>query len=712
MLSTLFAKKGPEPSYPALPAVDDRGETTVRGLFVVGESAGTPLLKLGLNQGARLARALAADRPKPVPGVHDVVVVGAGASGLSFALQAQALGLDVVVVDARRAAQTVRDMTKGKRLFAEPHGVKNESPLWIDECAKEELLARWDEAVARAGLPLKEHERVVDVVKRGDRFEVVTEKGVYAAARVVLAVGKAGNPRRAGVPGEIEHADRVLHALADADAVVGRRVLVYGGGDVACEAAIALAEKNDVAMVTVDRELVFPKKRNKDAVLALAASGRIALHLGARLAAIGPRTATFETASGERVEVENDVVYEMIGADPPIAFFEKIGVRLDGAWTPGRWIALAATFVFVYALYALKKYPEAPYAWPFTSFVDERAFRDVVGALFDWTFLPFRPLFTDVAVNDMRRTLWFQQGWLYSLLYTVVMIVFGVEALRRWSRTAKDPTYQRRRYASLIAFQVGFFVVANILAVQSLALSHAWRAWGLYQPWPLFFHTFHWWSESDPKVVLYAFVGAGLFGTFVAIPLAAHRHGKRFCTWVCGCGGLAETLGDRWRHLSAKGKRSRAWEFQGAVILVAAAIVTMVCVGAYGTRADNAWGLAYSYVVDFWLCAVIPIALYPFFGGKVWCRYWCPLAAWNQILARWYGKLGIASNDKCITCGQCSKQCQVGVDVMQFAKNGETFTNKNSSCIHCGVCIDVCPVDVLSFTQTDRPQGRSLPIVS
>ena len=67
----------------------------------------------------------------------------------------------------------------------------------------------------------------------------------------------------------------------------------------------------------------------------------------------------------------------------------------------------------------------------------------------------------------------------------------------------------------------------------------------------------------------------------------------------------------------------------------------LVTVGAYDTRADNSWAMAYSYVVDFWLVAVIPIALYPFFGGKVWCRYWCPLAAYNGVLAKLYGKLQI-----------------------------------------------------------------------
>ena len=257
---------------------------------------------------------------------------------------------------------------------------------------------------------------------------------------------------------------------------------------------------------------------------------------------------------------------------------------------------------------------------------------------------------------------------------------------------------------------MAFFLIVNIVAVRAFALENYWRAWGLYQPFPLFFNTFFWWDDGDPANVMWFFVVAGLIGTFVAIPWLSRNHGKRFCTWICGCGGLAETLGDRWRHLSAKGERSRLWEFQAALVLAAAAIIAVVVVGAYGTSGSNAWWSAYNYLVDFWLVAVIPITLYPFFGGKVWCRYWCPLAAWNQILARWYGKLKIRSNEHCISCTQCSKYCQVGVDVMAFAKNQESFDNRNSSCIHCGICVDVCPMDVLSFSTESEPQAAAEPV--
>ncbi len=702
-VAELFAKKTPEPSYPVLPWVGDANESNVPGIYLVGEVSGTPLIKLGLNQGVEIAEKMKKElgASSADPAVLDVLIVGGGSSGLGAAMRAHELDMKYVLLEGEKIAQIVINMYKGKILFAEPVAVPNKSALWFEECTREELLERWNKQVKEAGLKIQEHEKVTDVQRQGEVFFVKSTKGEYKARRVIMALGKAGNPRKAGAPGETENGAKIMHVLSDPSQFQGKKIFVYGGGDVAAEATLALCEKNEVTMVTIDKALTFPKKRNVDALMARKAEGKLQLHLETKLVRIEKDAVVFKTGDGKEHSVPNDLVFEMIGAELPLAFFKKVGIKLEGTWDLRKWLTLAAIFLLVYSLYSIKSYGKELVGEPWNHLMSAATYDAGLKKVFAVSFIPFRWLFTQEAyeqiLNDTHDGRGFMQGYVYSLLYTIAMCVFGWKAFKRWSNIARDNTYQKWRYRSLMIFQVGFFLLVNVVAVQAFSIKYSWRGWGLYQPWPLFFHTYNWWEKSDPDIVKYLFIGGGLIGTFVAIPLASRWHGKRFCTWICGCGGLAETLGDRWRHLSAKGKRSRKWEFQGAVVLAAAAIIMLVTLGVYRADAWNVWIRAYMYLVDFWLVAVIPVALYPFFGGKVWCRYWCPLAAWNQILARWYGRLQITSNEKCISCTMCSKFCQVGVDVMSFAKNQAAFDNANSSCIQCGICIDVCPMGVLEF---------------
>lgn len=702
----LFAPRAPEPSYPVLPYVRADGATSVPGVFAAGEIAGQSLLKTSLNAGhdlaVRLAAELAREGEPPGGDVLDLVIVGAGAAGLAAAAAARELGRSAVVLEAAHLAETIRGMTRGKVIFAEPEGVENRSRLPLREGSREDLLAAWSAAVRDLGLDVREQEAVHDIRRATGTIEVLSARASYRVRRVILAIGTAGRPRRAGVPGERENADRVSHRLVDPAAHPGRDIFIYGAGDVALEAALALYRSHRVTLATIDPAFTHPRRRNVDAVTALVRQGKLRVHLRAHLREIGNDTVTFTTGGphGPPQTIAADQVFEMIGSELPIPFLRKVGLRLENAWDVRRWMFATAVFLGVYAVYSIKSYGKGLVAWPWEQLIPPDTYRAGLLVLFRPVFAPFRALFTDAAYRDILSSPAYQQGFLYSGLYTVVLLAFGAAALLRWRRIARRPVHQTRRYLTLFAFQIGFFVLVNVVAVQALSTQYAWRAWGLYQPFPLFFNTFFWWSAEDPARVRWFFVGAGLAATFVAIPWAAWRHGKRFCSWVCGCGGLAETLGDRWRHLSAKGTRSRRWEFQAYVILLASAVVALVVVGLHGTRGDNGWWRAYAYLVDFWLVAVLPMAAYPFFGGKVWCRYWCPLAAWNQLLAKRFGTLAIAANDRCISCRQCSRHCQVGVDVMAFARNGESFDNRNTSCIQCGICIDVCPMDVLSFRRS------------
>ena len=209
----------------------------------------------------------------------------------------------------------------------------------------------------------------------------------------------------------------------------------------------------------------------------------------------------------------------------------------------------------------------------------------------------------------------------------------------------------------------------------------------------------------------------GVLLTFVVIPVFVLFNGKRYCSWICGCGGLAETFGDRWRHLAPKGKASVRWEWMNTAVLILAVVVTVLMltkdvIGLLGAADKGMW--VYRIVADVWLVGILPVTLYPFMGGKVWCRYWCPLAKMMGLMSKFYVKLGISrfhivANDKCIACNECSRNCQVGIDVMQYALKQEPLDNATSSCIGCGICVTVCPIDTLSYS-TDG--SLSLPVLN
>ncbi|MHC5112815.1 MAG: NAD(P)-binding domain-containing protein [Planctomycetota bacterium] len=736
-IGSLFDRSFDPARAQRLPVRGEANESNVRGLYLAGEIAGTPLIKLGLNRGRAVIDHLVATdlrdreawspRETPDADAYDVLIVGAGSAGLGAADRCAQLGLRYVVVEQERPAQLIRNFTKGKPLYMEPPDEENATRLFCEECAKEELLEQWDRQIVELGLApnIRSFETVTGIQRRGDEdgFRVTTDKGSYAARRVVLAIGKAGNPRRLDVPGELEHAARISQNVADPDEYRGRDLVVFGAGDVACEAAVALADRdNRLTMVAPDREFTFPKQRNVDAVMERVASGAIDLRLGHAAAAIGPDAVTIrDLDGGATTDVPAEHVFRCIGADLPVGFLRTIGVKLEGTWDWRRWTILLVAFLVSYFIYGSKS---SPALWPF----------DIESELFGGR--SFAAWYANLSVGSGTWTFKLNGSFWYSLAYCVLMTIFGLKAYYRWG-VRYDDAYQRKRFATLIIVQwtLAFLIPMGLM----------WYLHGLWPDNPLLGYRDRWWHSSGFEYAFplffwqffwdvgWLYLVYGLAATFIFIPVSTIRHGKRYCTWFCGCGGLAETLGDPWRHLAPKGKVSIRWEWMNAAVLVwavvaAALVVSQIGFGYWVTgesfvspnAEDHGVVTAtlfdgYKVIADIWLVGIIPIALYPILGGKIWCRYWCPLAKWMQMTSKWFGTLQISSDEKCISCNECSRYCEVGIDVMAFAKNQEPFHNENSSCIQCGICITVCPMDVLSFdndrtgTLTRRLRG-SVPV--
>src|SRR5262249_29000593 len=135
----------------------------------------------------------------------------------------------------------------------------------------------------------------------------------------------------------------------------------------------------------------------------------------------------------------------------------------------------------------------------------------------------------------------------------------------------------------------------------------AWRSYGIVYAWPLFFYTFFY----DPHRI---WVIWGVLLTFVIVPVLVLFHGKRYCSWICGCGGLAETFGDRWRHLAPKGRASIKWEWMNLAVLIAASVITVLMLGKdvyHALTGPAEWGIyGYRILADVWLVGILPVTLY------------------------------------------------------------------------------------------------------
>lgn len=652
-----------------LPRVDHEYQSSVKGVYLIGDIGGRPLLKNAINMGYDVIEKL---YPKVRDGhekdVFDVFIVGAGAAGISASLRARQKGLRYVTIEQGKLANLITTFTKGKKILAEPLNAKLKGDVWLEETTREDILEKWC-ALARAEeLNIKTGERIIHLQRNKGGFDITTSKGKYKAKKIILAIGKSGHPRKIHCRGE--ELDKVSHRLVDPDEFIDKNIMIYGGGDMAAEAAIALCEKNRATITYRGDSFTAPRKRNIDALNARIREGKLNVHFNSTVEEIRQDEVVIKKRDGNTITEKNDHFFTMIGSDLPYRFFKKIGIRHEGEWRLNRVLLAILVSAFVFCIYSFKKYPSH---LPF-SLIPADTF-------YAW-FAPFGEG-KDSLFHYRDTTFW------YSFAYTLSMIVFGIKAYGRWG---SNDRYQRIRFISLILSQIIlFFLIPEFLFKFVIHIGNPyqyWHSYSLAQPWPLLFYFIF----DHPH--MFYLVWAGVL-TLIVVPVTAIWHGKRFCAWVCGCGGLAETFGDRWRHLAPKGQRSIAWEFMHWIVLgwTVLALVLFFVLPAFGMEVIK----SYTRVVDFWLIAVIPVAAYPFLGGKIWCRYWCPLAKYIQIVSKWFGKLKITSNDKCITCGECSRYCQVGIDVMHFARNQLEFSNKNTSCIQCGICITACPMDVLKF---------------
>jgi len=314
-----------------MPRLDPFGESGVPGLFVVGEAGGLALVRNAIEQGRRAVEQIAERLPpRPKDDAVDVLIVGAGPSGLSAALAAVQRGLRHRVIEQEETlGGSLLHYPRRKLVLIQPVDVPLHGRLSRNEYSKEDFLALMDGLVGEHALDVRFGERVVAVRPVGSGFEVETTRGCHGARAVLLAPGRRGTPRKLGAPGE--ELPKVMYRLLDAESYRGQHILVVGGGDSAVEAAIGLARQpaNVVTLSYRRDKLVRIKKKNDERLAPLLRSGTIRAMFGSQVKEIRPDAVTL-AVGGETVHLPNDYVFVFAGGEPPYAFLRAAGVSFGG----------------------------------------------------------------------------------------------------------------------------------------------------------------------------------------------------------------------------------------------------------------------------------------------------------------------------------------------------------------------------------------------
>ncbi len=423
-------------------------------------------------------------------------------------------------------------------------------------------------------------------------------------------------------------------------------------------------------------------------------------------------------------------------------FFKSMSGRGVWAWSLG--VVLTALYVFLYWLPGYLGLGQ-----------DGAGNTGLVGF--------FDPL--SYFLNGHAATQWF----VYGTLYTLAILAFGYKFILKY----RHNKYQVIRTISVMFFQLALaFLLPEILTKLNPTVPYFSK--DIKNMWPLNYYFFEDWHLTAMlkggnlgKWMLYF----GLAMIFIGSPILTYFFGKRwYCSWVCGCGGLAETAGDPFRQLSSK--KLSAWKFErwsvhfvlvfvvlmtiavlytflssdtnngfitreiftwGMVILLSAIIATiwifkrksldkdarytMVSLGVivvgtmvlnFSMNATNIFFIdsnllrsVYGFLIGAAFSGVVGVGFYPLMGSRVWCRFGCPMAAILGLQQKLFSRFRITTNGgQCISCGNCSTYCEMGIDVRAYAQKGENIVR--SSCVGCGICAAVCPRGVLKLENGDR----------
>jgi thioredoxin reductase (NADPH) len=267
----------------------------------------------------------------------DVLVVGAGPTGLACGIEALRADLKLLIVEKGCLVNSLFHYPPNMTFFTTRELLEIGELPFVSvniKPTRAEALEYYRRVAGYYHLPIHYQERVTQVRQENGGFVIGTElrggqRREYNSRNVVLATGYYDLPNLMHVPGE--DLPKVSHYYQEPHQFFGRRVAVVGGGNSAAIAALELYRyEAEVTLVVRERELsrhikywIRPDLENR------IKEGSIRAMFGSTITEIANDWVLVRKSSGETTRLENDFVFALTGYHPDFDFLRSAGVRID-----------------------------------------------------------------------------------------------------------------------------------------------------------------------------------------------------------------------------------------------------------------------------------------------------------------------------------------------------------------------------------------------
>ncbi len=268
----------------------------------------------------------------------DLLVIGAGPTGMACAIEAQRAGFTTILVDKGCLCNSLFHYPSNMTFFTTPELLEIGDipfPSPNQKPGRDEALEYYRKVAEHYKLDVRQYETVEKVTGADGDFTIHTvdrfsRPSQHRARKLVVATGYYDLPNYLNIPGE--ELNKVTHYYHDPHPYYDLDVVVIGGKNSAAIAALDLWRHGArVTLVHRGAEMhrhvkywILPDINNR------VKNGEITAYFSSRVARITEDEVMLETPEGERT-IPNQYCFALTGYQPDFRFIEALGVRLDEA---------------------------------------------------------------------------------------------------------------------------------------------------------------------------------------------------------------------------------------------------------------------------------------------------------------------------------------------------------------------------------------------